>query len=204
MHAYILTGSDETGRTDHIHSLLADWHVSAHDVVTLMPIDNAIGIDAVRSITSELSFKPRSSSFSVLVVRGAHALSEEAQQALLKTLEEPAGDSHILLETQEPFSLLPTILSRCHMIRLREAKIPDKSVNELFLRSSVGERMKTIDTIAKTQVDALIFVDQTMRALHEELVHSSEHAKLLRALLTARTQLLGNANPKLVLDVAFM
>ena len=64
--------------------------------------------------------------------------------------------------------------------------------------------MKTIDVVAKTQGDALIFVDQTMRALHEEFVHSSQHAKLLRALLTARTELLGNANPKLVLDVAFL
>lgn len=213
MHAYIITGSDEIGRTDKINSLLQEWHVSGHDTVALEPQDNTIGIDAVKSIIRELSFKPRSSPFSVLVVRMAHTLSEEAQQALLKTLEEPASLSRILLLTQEPYSLLPTILSRCHMIHLTYAKPTDQSNTELsqyiktleqLLHSSMGERMKLIDTIARTRDDALIFIDLGTRALREELVHTSKYSKLLRRLLTARAQLLGNASPKLVLDAIFL
>lgn len=213
MHAYIITQSDEAGRTDHIHSLLEDWHVSGHDTIRLEPQNNTIGIDAVRSIISELSFKPRSSPFSVLIIRLAHTLSEEAQQALLKTLEEPIGKSRIILETQEPFSLLPTILSRCHIVRLTNTKATDQSNNELseclttieqLLRSSVGERTKLIDALTKTRDDALIFVDLAIRALREELVHTSEYAKLLRSLLTARSQIMGNITPKLALDAVFL
>lgn len=227
MHAYIITGSDAAGRTSEIDSMLLNWHVSGHDSPTLMPVDNAIGIDEVRSIISELSFKPRSSPFSVLIIRLAHTLSEEAQQAILKTLEEPIGKSRILLETQEPFSLLPTILSRCHIIRLTDAKATDQSNNEMsecittlgqLLRSSVGERTKLIDTIAATRDDALTFVNQTIPALERHLVLTgsrpvtddtplklslNQTAKYLRSLLTARAQLLGNANPKLTLDTVF-
>lgn len=213
MHAYIITRSDEEGRMNYVHSMLKDWHVSGHDTVTLEPQDNTIGIDAVRSTISRLSFKPRSSPFSVLVVRMAHTLSEEAQQAILKTLEEPVGKSRIIVETQEPYSLLPTILSRCHIVRLTDAQATDQSNTELslcvktleqLLHSSVGERHKLIDTLTKTRDDALIFVDRAIGALRKELVHTGAYAKLLRALLTARTQLLGNANPKLTLDAVFL
>lgn len=228
MHAYIITRSDEMGRTDKINSLLEDWHVSGHDTVTLIPQDNTIGIDAVRSTISRLSFKPRSSPFSVLVVRSAHTLSEEAQQAILKTLEEPVGKSRIIVETQEPYSLLPTILSRCHIVRLTDAQATDQSNTELseclktveqLLHSSVGERFKYIDTIAKTRDDALIFVDQAIGTLEHYLLLTGSRpvsfdistklsptrtAKLLRRLLTARTQLLGNASPKLSLDAVFL
>ncbi len=228
MHAYIITRSDETGRATKIDSLLEEWHISHHDVVLLTPLEGKIGIDAVRSIISRLSFKPRSSPFSVLVVRMAHALSEEAQQAILKTLEEPVGSACIILETQEPYSLLPTILSRCHIVRLTDAKASDQSKRELseclttleqLLHSSVGERTKLIDTIAATRDDALIFVDQTIHALERHLVLTgsrpvtddtplklsvNQTAKCLRSFLTARTELLGNASPKLSLDAAFL
>lgn len=72
-----------------------------------------IKIDQVRRAQESISLKPSEGRKKVLIVDGAEAMNEASQNAFLKTLEEPPGDSLIILVTAVPRSLLPTIRSRC-------------------------------------------------------------------------------------------
>ncbi|MGE5842782.1 MAG: ATP-binding protein, partial [Deltaproteobacteria bacterium] len=62
--------------------------------------------------------------FRVTVVRPAEALTEEASNAFLKTLEEPPAGNVLVLNATEPSNLLPTIVSRCQKVVFRRIPLP--------------------------------------------------------------------------------
>jgi DNA polymerase-3 subunit delta' len=72
----------------------------------------------VRGLVSSLSLLPVEGGARVAIVEGAHRMNEDAQTALLKTLEEPPGGVLLILCADEEERLLPTIRSRCARIRL--------------------------------------------------------------------------------------
>jgi DNA polymerase III delta prime subunit len=77
----------------------------------------SVGIDLVRHVIEALSKYPFEGRRSVVVVFEAHLATAEAQNALLKILEEPPSSAAIVLVTEYPDRLLPTILSRCYEVR---------------------------------------------------------------------------------------
>lgn len=78
-----------------------------------------IKIDQIRQAQESISLKPTEGGKKVLIVDGAETLNMTAQNAFLKTLEEPPGDTLIILVTSMPQSLLPTIRSRCQELRFQ-------------------------------------------------------------------------------------
>lgn len=209
MHAYIITGGTSGKRTETIQTLIEERAVSPYDVTNIIPEPTSIGVKLVRNVTSRLSIRPIASSCHAVIIRDAQTMTPEAQNAFLKTLEEPPGEAIIFLETSMPDTLLPTILSRCQTIRI-PATISDRARPcqsdelEQLLKSPVGQRVKMIDAHARTREDALSFVDQAIPVLREKLVTRQTHAKLLRSFITARTQIMDNVTPKLALDAIFL
>jgi len=76
-----------------------------------------INIEAVREIEKELILMPFYRSYRVFIINEAERMSEESANAFLKTLEEPVKNTVIILVTSNLTALLPTILSRCQIIR---------------------------------------------------------------------------------------
>ncbi len=72
----------------------------------------------VRDLVGELALMPVEGGHRVAVVRDAHRMSEDAQSALLKTLEEPPSDTTLILVADDEERLLPTVRSRCARVRL--------------------------------------------------------------------------------------
>ena len=70
-------------------------------------------------IVSWVGYRPYEGQRRVVVIDDAHTMNQSAQNALLKTLEEPPPSSMLLLVTPTPGSLLPTIRSRCQTLRLQ-------------------------------------------------------------------------------------
>lgn len=212
MHGFIITGGTSSERARKIQTLVEEAAVSPFDVTTIIPEPTSIGIDRVRNMVSRLSIRPVASPSHAIIIMEAQTMTPEAQNAFLKTLEEPHGGTIIILETVQPDALLSTILSRCHTIRIPVVSTDDepdemliqciKTIEQLQA-SSVGERLKLIDVIAKTREDALSFVDLAIPTLRKKLVTAQIHAKLLRSLLTARTRIMDNVTPKLALDAVF-
>jgi DNA polymerase III delta prime subunit len=79
-------------------------------------ITKDISIESIRSINKKLSLAATDSA-KVLIIDDAHRLTVSAQNALLKTLEEPPKDTYIFLVTHMPEFLLDTIISRCFSIQ---------------------------------------------------------------------------------------
>ncbi len=89
----------------------------------------SIGVDDVRhQINDTIQVRPYSSSHKIYIVDEAEKMTVQAQNALLKTIEEPPSYAVILLLTTNADAFLPTILSRCVQLKLKP--LPDAAVKE--------------------------------------------------------------------------
>ena len=84
---------------------------------------NTISVDDIRTqVNNDIVIKPYSSPYKIYIIPEADLLSVQAQNALLKTIEGPPAYAVIFLLTENAESLLPTIMSRCVMLKLRNIK----------------------------------------------------------------------------------
>jgi len=93
-----------------------------------IPRANVIKINSIREIRRESSMSTSDNRTRVFIISEADAMNDAASNTLLKTLEEPPGDTMFILTTSRREALLPTILSRCQSIRfdpLTEGEIRD-------------------------------------------------------------------------------
>jgi DNA polymerase-3 subunit delta' len=95
----------------------AGGHPDVH-VLTPGGAGSVIGADAIRALTGDLALLPAEGGARIAVFEDAHRLTEDAQNVLLKTLEEPPAGVTLILCADEEDRLLPTIHSRCARVRL--------------------------------------------------------------------------------------
>lgn len=96
-----------------------------------------LSIDTIRQVGRSVSRRPIEGKWRIVIVDDVETMQETAQEAFLKTLEEPPAYTVILLLTTDANSLLPTILSRCVLLRIRSS--PTEVVTAA-LRASGVER----------------------------------------------------------------
>ena len=124
---------------------------SSHpDVGTVVGPKRFILVDAIRDLESEAHFRPYEGAGRTFIIDNADKMNDAASNALLKTLEEPAPTTRIILITSRPDSLLATIRSRCQTMRfspvatrdiehfLSEKHAFDRTEAELAARVSRG------------------------------------------------------------------
>lgn len=93
---------------------------------------NTISVDDIRTqINGDVAIKPYSSPYKVYIVNEAEKMTPQAQNALLKTLEEPPAYVVILLLTSNVNALLPTIISRCVVLNMKP--VPDEKVRRFLM-----------------------------------------------------------------------
>lgn len=98
------------------------------DVLTIEPAESGnIKIDQVRDAIERSAYRPFEGKRRVVIIDEADALVPEAQNALLKTLEEPPAASMFVLVTSRADVLLPTVLSRCQRLRFGRLAPPEIS-----------------------------------------------------------------------------
>jgi len=106
----------------------------AHPDVLVLGAENdvAITVDEVRSAVGETRYRPFEGRRRVLVINDADRLVPQAQNALLKTLEEPPAAAQFLLVTARPDRLLATVRSRCQ--RISFGYLGTRELAELLMR----------------------------------------------------------------------
>ena len=107
-------------------------HHNHPDLHLLEPADGVIKIDQVRKVQRELSLRPLEATKKVCLIDNAEAMNPSAANALLKTLEEPSGDSLLILLTAHPEGLLPTIRSRCQ--NLAFGRLPRELLRQALIQ----------------------------------------------------------------------
>lgn len=93
---------------------------------------NSISVDDIRTqVNNDILIKPYSSKYKIYIIPEADKMTVQAQNALLKTIEEPPSYAVIFLLTENAEVLLPTIRSRCVMLKLRNIK--DKLIKKYLM-----------------------------------------------------------------------
>lgn len=149
-HAYLVSGGDESSRNRLAHGILAHVngggalevlrHPDVH-VVEPQSKSRRITIEQIRNLEADLSLKKGPGQRKVGLLIDAERMTVQASNAFLKTLEEPTGDSLLLLLTGAPDALLQTIISRCIPVNLREPPKLEWADHELALLNLLRDRV---------------------------------------------------------------
>jgi DNA polymerase-3 subunit delta' len=152
-HAYLISGPPHIGKTTLARSLAlalncrsaSSTHpcgqcrscqlirASKHPDVQLIEPDGArVKIDQVRALQHDLSLRPVEGRYRAAIFDQFEVATTEAQNALLKTLEEPPDYAVLIILASDPELLLPTIVSRCQQVPLRPLTI--RQVREALIR----------------------------------------------------------------------
>jgi len=102
------------------------------DVIKLIPDKTRIGVDSIRSIQNELKTKPYQAGKKLVLIECAHALTFQAQNALLKALEEPPEHVVFILFADRLQLILPTVQSRCRIFKLQ--RLSKQEVLKILIR----------------------------------------------------------------------
>ena len=103
--------------------------ISAGSALDLLEIDGASnrGIQEVRELKDKIKYMPTSSPYKIVIIDEVHMLTNEAFNALLKTLEEPPSHVYFMFATTELHKIPVTILSRCQRFELRRVSSEELS-----------------------------------------------------------------------------
>ena len=131
------------------------------DLILITPEKNEIQISQIRELQKALNLKPRLSDFKLVIIDDAQCLNSQSQNCLLKTLEEPKGNSLLILITSNLESLFETIRSRCQILKfypvsLQEleenfkTQVPLAQLQKIFLVSQ-GKPGRFLDFLKNSQ-----------------------------------------------------
>jgi DNA polymerase III subunit delta' len=138
------------------------------DFLALRPAGKSrqIGVDAMRETIGRIQVSPQVSLRKVLVVYEADRMNIPTANVFLKTLEEPTASTTILLLTTRPYSLLPTIRSRCLHFRFTDAghealAEADDTLREQW-KAALGDYAAWLSQASAGQADKRAIADQVM------------------------------------------
>ncbi|OGW84482.1 MAG: DNA polymerase III, subunit gamma and tau [Omnitrophica bacterium RIFCSPLOWO2_01_FULL_45_10] len=143
----------------------------------VLEIDGASnrGIEEIRNLREGVKFKPSKGRFRIYIVDEVHMLTQEAFNALLKTLEEPPLHVKFIFATTQAHKLPLTILSRCQ--RFDFHRISSKDILENLKRIKANERLNATDDVLNliarhsdgSMRDAQVLLDQIMSFAKDDM-----------------------------------
>jgi len=191
-----------------------DSGISEFDTVEIEPQEGGknskgeISIKAVREMIRQINLTPGHGSGKLAIIKGADRLGLEAANTLLKTLEEPPKNVTIILLSSD-LKLLPTIRSRCQIIRFAD-KIAeaDQLAFDEFREAAGGNLTKAFSAAEKMSTD--IDLDRKFEViicqLRDRMIKndSIDYVKKIKALFAAKKILGLTTNKRLVLENLFL
>lgn len=144
-HSYIFSGIKGIGKytfaKDFAKCILEDSMMQ--DYYELGPDGKSIKVAQIRELQNVINIKPTFSKKSVYIIDDADLMTIEAQNSLLKTLEEPPEYAVIILIVHNERSILSTVKSRC--VNIKFSKLSDKDIKEYFLKNDLNFEDKNIN-----------------------------------------------------------
>lgn len=103
------------------------------DIGYIVPFKTRVLVGSIRALEQEANYRPFEADSRFFIIDEADKMNDAAANALLKTLEEPPNSSYIFLIASRPAALLPTILSRCQIVRF--APVGEKQIENFLVET---------------------------------------------------------------------
>ena len=223
-HALLFFGPKNIGKKDFAVKFASHFlkENPGHPDFILIDTKKEIPISQIRDLIEKLSFKPYSAFSKFALINNVHLMDKEAQNCFLKFLEEPKDKTFLILITEYPNLLLPTILSRTQKIRFYPAKgfkteeNKEEIANLLKIeKSDLAEKFKTAKEMVEQEKDLNQLLDVWLGYFQKMLVsglagkeNSYSLAKINKIIkeIQATKILLSttNVNVRLALEVLLM
>ncbi|HSW88343.1 MAG TPA: hypothetical protein VLG12_04220 [Candidatus Saccharimonadales bacterium] len=215
MTTYVITSKNSLLRKNYASELATQQQIHKQDI-TVLETEGSIGIEDVRNFQKQIMLKPMRGENKAIIIKDAHTLTTEAQNALLKTLEEPPNHTYIYLLAENTNNLLPTILSRTSVIELTEEnQFEEKELQEIqeqiniLFSNSIGNKLKLAETLAGEKAVALTWIEKSIYILRQTMIEQTTRAQhfvpLLESLQKTHTILkTTNVNARLALENLFL
>ena len=194
-HAHIIVGEDGIGKSNLANKLsriiLGKFEERDYiDIINYRCKKASFGVDDVREIVDEINKKPFEGDKKVIIIYDGNKLTVQAQNALLKTIEEPPKGVYIILLCESLELILDTIKSRCQIYKLtpltkEDVKLYIDRINE--------------DSFSQEEINAAIAYSEGMPGRAEAFLRDSS-LKELRNTLVDLLFLITKSNPKELLD----
>lgn len=148
-----------------------ETNIDINNLVELIEAENEnISIEQIRDLNRKVFNRPSKLKYNLYVIKDAHFMRTEAQNAMLKTLEDLPNYSIVILLTNNRYKLLDTIISRCQLISLNASARID-------LDSELGKN--TIHLLKEALSNKYYFINKEKNLLKELSNNKSEFLNLL-------------------------
>jgi len=195
MHAYLLVGEDHNKLFTYAESLSKKQKSKLFEY----PVKTIKEVRELEKFTKLKLTQP-----TTIYIEGIDKASLPTLNAFLKTLEEPQEGLYFVLTTSRLKDVIPTIISRSHVIKIEKKRIltdDDKKNALVFINSDISKKLATISDM-RDRNDAIYFLENIILTIHEGLQQSDkkeEHADIIEAADAALVAIKANGNISLQL-----
>jgi hypothetical protein len=165
--------------------------------------ESPIKISHIRSLSRWIQLKPHSSPRKMAIIYDMDNMTVEAGNALLKILEEPPPNSILVLQALKKEKILPTILSRCQIMRVLSKTVgnilPSYLAPNQISKLSVKDRFNYANQIFQSE-ELPDILNNWERYFHEELLKNMPKLDILKHISESRDLLSTNSSVKLLVE----
>ncbi len=180
MQSFLVVAKEKAKTSAYISNFIKEKGIDPIDI-DLQTFEKAMGIEDVRNIQKKIFLKPFKGKTKAVVIQAYENITTEAQNALLKVLEEPPANTIIIISAAKKELLLQTIISRCKIIELKQETTNlihneeilafNNSLN-LLLKGKIGDKLKAAQDIAKNKEEAIAWLEKMTIFVRGKLVEN--------------------------------
>lgn len=185
--------------------------LSSHpDIHNLEVTDKlSIGIEDIKLFQKKLIYKPFQESSQIGIIHDSQKLTHEAQNSLLKSLEESDDSTIYVLTVDNEKNLLPTIRSRARIIYSHVEKIVESSLQDNFFDLDLVSQFEKIQEASEDRVDSIELINQIENSLKSKFEINIKNGNIdgskkfledLKVIQKSREKINSNCNRRLTLE----
>lgn len=191
MHSFIIVSKEVNKRRDYVETFCKEKGIGKFDQKIFTSEDASFGVALVRDLQHAAFLKPSRSEEKALILEDAQKVTTEAQNALLKLLEEPPAHTYVFLSCTTDAYFLPTILSRCKVIVLLDKKtdlsetdvVQYTSILDSLLSDGISEKLYLAEKIAGDKEELSTWFTNMILFLRDKMILDPENRMYPRVLI---------------------
>lgn len=215
MHSFLLIGPDPQQQQDYILDFCEKEQIGKFDQTQCTTEESSFGIQNVRDMQKVAMRKPLRGNKKALIIPQAELLTPDAQNALLKLLEEPPLGTFLFLCAPTDTSFLSTVVSRCKVVALgtknaasEEMKAEFEEILQKIEQGSLGNTLALAETLAGKKGDLQDILSGLLEVGRETLLKDPTDIRLAQVLKTlqqaSHVLYTTNVAPRMVLEHALL